>query len=351
MTPSPRIAPALVLALAALAPGCASLVPMSGALESLEPEDVDTVVAKVIDRYPQVGRLQASEPFVIVLDSVIIPSRGAAWTDDDARFVGATASYMLGEETGRDWVARVKGERLVMGEGGVAIAVYAEKDMGGAVLEAQGAFSLFLPVVPSGGRTGAVDALSFDLRIANQRILVPAAGATTVDLYAEIMPRAATYGEGGEVFRRWQRALFHLGWDERRGAAAGGAGGAASPERSIAAFIENARPFVGPLVRLRVRLERGADGLARFRTAVPNAVDLVLPAALVAGDRALEGAVARLSAEQPARIERRGEDLIVRVGWFFFHADATGPGAPDPEARRRAADVKGFRVPERVDAR
>jgi hypothetical protein len=194
------------------------------------------------------------------------------------------------------------------------------------------------------------------VRVANQELTIPE-GAGSVDLYAEIMPRVGSYGEGGQVFKRWSGALFHLGWDDRRGAAAAGravangAGGAGvmavppSPERSIAAYLDNARPFVGPLVRLRVRFERSEDGISRFAAAQPNAVDLVLPSALVAGDRALEGSVARLSAAFPGKIERRGEDIFIRVGWFFFHADATGPGAPDPESRRRARDAKAFRVP------
>jgi hypothetical protein len=316
-------------------------------MRSLEPGDVDLVVDKVVDRYPQVGRLISTEPFVIVLDSVIVPSPAAPWTEDDARLIGGAASYMLGEETGRDWVARVRNERAVVGEGSVVLAIHREADGRRAVLEAFGAFSLFLPVVPTAGKVGAVDAISFDIRVANQEIAIPERGGA-VDLYGEIVPRFASYSANGFVFRRWTNALFHLGWDERRAAAGPepSRGAPPSPERSIASYLENARAQVGPLIRLGVRFEKTAAGTLRLADAAPNSVDLVLPSALVAGERALEASLARLSALHPGRIERRREDVLVRVGYFFFHADATGPGAPDAEARRRARAAKEFRAPE-----
>jgi hypothetical protein len=341
---SPRVLRAAAAAtLLGLGAGCASLIPTGTVLESMKDEDVDVVAKKVSERYPQFSRLLVSEPFVIVLDSVVVPQHGEAWKDDEAKLVGTTASYMLGEEIGRDWVARVSGERAVIGEGQVFLSIYRATDGKRYLFDGVGMFDLFLPQTSTDGKTGAIESLSFDLKIANQAAALTPDGGT-VELYGEIIPRRATYTSGGMVFRRWASSLYHLGWDQR--ALNGNAPKTpVTGDAAIAGFLENARAFIGPVVRLKVKFEKGADGFHHVTTNAANAVELVLPNALVAGDRELEAAVARLSAAYPGRFVRRENELYIKVGYFFFHPDPTGATAFDPAAKDRAAELKRFRIP------
>ena len=77
----------------------------------------------------------------------------------------------------------------------------------------------------------------------------------------------------------------------------------------------------------------------------PNAIELVLPSALIAGEGARERAADRLAAKHAGAFNRSGDDLLIRVGYFFFHDDATRPAALDPAARAEAAATKRFRLP------
>lgn len=355
----------LALALVGLlAGGCASFVPVHSVLESMDEDDVDVVIDKVLTRYPNVGRLLASETFMIVLDSAIVARPDAPWAEDDARLVGAIASYMLGEGLGRDWVARVRGERAVIGEGQVSLLVYRDADGRRYLLDAPGVFVLFLPLpVAAGGRSGAIESISFDLKVSNQSLRIPQGGGA-VDLHAEIIPREGVYTSGGLVFKRWSNALFHLGWDRRAaggnggdaapGSAAGGPGtatAAASPrgrDARLQAFLENTRAYIGPIVRIQVTFEQVEGGFFRISTGVANTIELVLPNALIAGDRALEVALDALSAALPGQIRRQRDDIYIRVGYFFFHPHPTGPASevqPGPGAKAEALDLKRFRIP------
>jgi hypothetical protein len=340
---------------------CASLLPVGTVLDSMQPEDVDIVVAKVLDRYPQLGRMLVSENFVVTLDQAIVQRPGAEpWNDEDARLVQAIAAHMLGEEIGREWISRVRRERLVVGEGQVFLMVYRSLDAAGKpeyLMDAAGMFELFLPLAAVGEKTSAIEALSFDLKVMNQRVQVPPEGGA-VELYGEIIPRNATYSQEGSVYKRWANALFHLGWDQRssNGSAPAPAGATKRPaarpggDPKFATFLENTRAYLGPVVRLKIRFDRAADGFHRITLGSRNPIEVVLPTGILTGDRGLENALDRITLASPSGVERRKDDVYVRVGSFFFHPDATsasGAGGPaEAAAREKAADMKRFRLPE-----
>ena len=78
----------------------------------------------------------------------------------------------------------------------------------------------------------------------------------------------------------------------------------------------------------------------------PNTIELVLPNELLTGDAALERAVRRLQETYPDTLARRGDDLLIRVGSFFFHDDSTAPQPVEPAKRQDVATLKRFRIPD-----
>ena len=80
----------------------------------------------------------------------------------------------------------------------------------------------------------------------------------------------------------------------------------------------------------------------------PNAIELVLPYTLIAGDRELERATERLSQAYPELVKREGKNLLIRVGQLFFSADALSPEASTRAQREATARVKEFRLPPKV---
>jgi len=315
--------------------GCASLVDVNDVLKRMEKREVDTVLTKLLDRYPQAGRMIASEPFVFVLDSVVVGRRleGAA----ERELIRTFASYMLGEQAGRGFVGRVEDERAIYGEGVVILTIYRGPAGERYVLDVVGSLTLYLPLAKAGGRAEGVEALSFDVRAANQVIEIDEKGAAP-EIYLEVVPRNAVYTQQDPVFKRYEGVLFHLGW---RGQ------GEATPKpgASVGGFLRASRAYVAPVVKLAPLFRPRGDGTLELAHGVANPVALVLPTALLAGNRELEGVVARLAQVYPGHFENRGEDLVIRVGYFFFHSDATGPGPPDPTLAERVPPFKAIRLP------
>jgi hypothetical protein len=330
-----------ILALSILA-GCSSIA--GSALEGMREKDVDLVVNKVVARYNQLGRVAWNEPFVFVLDSVVVG--GSLRDADDRSLVKRIVSYMLGESTGSQWATRTEEERALFGEGQVELLVTRGLDGERFFLDVLGSFGLFLPLSRVGGDgPGGVEALSYDVRAANQPL---ALASDSVRVACEILPRSAVYSAGGPVFKRWANALFQLelgGGDPAAREATAVRRTPQALEERVQGFLRNARAYVGPVIELDVHLDRGANGLVAFAHGRPNDVWLVLPASLLAGDRGAERALARLVASFPESVKRRGDDLLVRVGYFFFHGDATG--AADQKASEAAEAAKRARVPPR----
>lgn len=334
-----RTLAALAAPLLAVVSGCASLIPVGPVLEGMSDRDVDVVVAKVVGRYEQVAHVPGSEPFVFVIDSVVVG--GDLREPGDRALVRTIASYMLGESTGAQWPTRTESERAVFGEGQVQFIVYRAPAGDRFFLDVLGAFALFLPLARAGAEgPGGVEALSFDIRASSQEIDFAKAG-DAVDIYCEILPRGAVYTANGPVFKRWSNALFQLGLGAP-GGAADPAGEARGQEDRVRGFLKNTRGHVGPVVKLGVHLAREPGGTVAFALGVPDAVSIVLPASLLAGDRAAERALARVASALPGAVTRAGDDLLLRVGYFFFHADATGPA--DARASEAAAAAKRVRI-------
>ena len=343
-----RVAAALLLLLAA--PGCASLVPVGAVLERMDDHDIDVVIDKAVRRYEQLGHVSTVEQFVLVIDSVVIGR--SLQTDAERDLVRAIASYMLGEQAGSQWVTRVDGERAVLGDGDVLLLIYRLPEPRQFALDVHGSLSLFLPLARAGtSGPGGVEALSFDLRASNQLVAVAeSGGVATINL--ELVPRSAVYSAAGPVFKRWSNALFQLslgsGPDGATatavpGTAAADESGRRRTESAVSGFLRNARPAIEPVARLSVRVVRFPDGTLGFAHDAPNDVTLILPGSLIAGDRSAEQALAQLQTQSPSYFARAGDDLLVRVGYFFFHGDATGPA--DPAGAARAALSKRLRMP------
>jgi hypothetical protein len=308
-------------------------LPTHDVIRSLDKNDTDVVVSKGAGRYPQLGRLVESQGVVLELDSVIVGSKLDA--PEDRRLVGTFASYMLGEAMGKDWVARVDGQRVVYGQGQVSLVVYrGESDR--YLFDLMGTIGLYLPLPSAPGRIDGVEAVSFDIRAGNQLLeLAPEGGV--VSFFCELLPRNAIYSQNRPTFKRWEKTLFHLDWNQ----------GTTPEARRKAAleFLANSRAEVGPLVRLELRVEKHDDGTASIALGSPSTIELVLPNELLAGDPTLEKAVKRLAEAYPDCVTRRGEDLLIRVGSFFFHDDSTGPAPVDPQKRAAIGVLKRFRIP------
>jgi hypothetical protein len=318
----------LLAALVALC-GCAAILPTHDVIRSLDGQDVDVVVAKGADRYGQLGTLVESLPFVIVLDSVIVGGE-----IKEPALVSTIASYMLGEALGGEWVPRVGDQRLIYGQGQAELIVHR-----GAsdryLVDLLGTVSLYLPLASAPGSVDGVEAFSFDVRCTNVPIKLEK--SDTVTIFCELLPRNAVYSKNRPVFRRWEKARFHLAWEH-----------GASPEareRAVSDFLANARGEIGPTVRLELKIARHEDGTRSIAVGASNAVELVLPNDLVAGSSALEQAAQRLADANPGTITRRGDDIFIRVGSFFLHDDTTGPSPLDPAQRADLRSLKRFRIP------
>lgn len=326
---------ALAGAASLAASGCTSLLPTHDVIRSLDRNDVDVVVSKGADRYPQLGRLVETEGVVLALDSVIVGSKLAE--ADDRRLIGTFASYMLGESLGKTWVSRVAEQRVVFGQGQVAFVVRrGERER--YLVDLMGTITLFLPLAsaPGLGKADGVEAVSFEIGSANQLLDLPPEGGT-VAFHAELAPRNAIYSQGRPTFDRWEKTLFHLDWNRGN-----------TPEarrRAAQEFLANARAQLGALVRLELRVERETDGSSAIAVGSPNAIELVLPNGLLTADAGLERATRRLCEAYPECVTRRGDDLLIRVGSFFFHDDTTGPEPPSGERRAEVAARKRFRIP------
>ena len=95
---------------------------------------------------------------------------------------------MLGESVGNQWIARVEGEEAIYGQGNVALVVTRSGDGETLLLDIIGSLSIFLPLGGGERRSEGVEAMSFDLRSANQPVELDGPSGT-VSVYAEIMPR------------------------------------------------------------------------------------------------------------------------------------------------------------------
>lgn len=327
------LAAALAATLAVLASGCASLLPTHDVIRSLDRTDVDVVVTKAADRYTQLGRLAESQGVVLGLDSVIVGKKLDA--PEDRRLIGTFASYMLGEAMGKEWVARVEDQRVVYGQGQVAFVIHrGAQDR--FLVDLFGTISLYLPLHSAPGRIDGVEALSFDIRAANQLVDLPRDGGV-VAIFCELLPRNAIYSQNRPTFKRWEMTCFNLDWN--RGATPD------AKKRAVQEYLANARAHVGPLVRLEMHVDKHEDGARSIALGSPNTIELVLPNELIAGDPVLERAVKRLSETNPDTVGRRGEDLLIRVGSFFFHDDSTSPTPQEPARRAEVGPMKRFRVP------
>lgn len=349
-----------VLVCSLLMSGCASLLPVGSVLKSMEGDDVDVVIGKVTERYPNVGRFMACEGFVISLDSIVVglPFRG----DQNAanrELVQTTVSYMLGETVGKQWISRVGNEDAVFGEGFANLLVYRSGDGKRYLLDVSGFFSLVLPLGGGARRREGIELVTFDLRSSNQPIDL--AGDKPISVYAEVLPRNAIYSGKGPIFRNWANSTFHLSW--RPGLVRTPKG---KPVRALPAkkgdplpsartdedrlamtkqFLNGTRPLIGPLVRLQIKFHKQKDGSHVLTYAKPNRVELVLPNSLVAGNRALEQAVERIAKAFPGYVQREGSNLLIAVGHFFFYSDTTGPRPTTAQERARNEALKVFRIP------
>lgn len=332
---------------------CSSLIPVGAVLESMDGDDVDVVIRKTADRYPNLSRFVANEGFVISLDSVVVgaPLQGPDRQTDRA-LVQAIVSYMLGETVGKQWISRVGGEDSVFGEGVASFLVARAPGGERFVLDASGFFNLVLPLGGGEGQHEGVELVTFDLRSSNQPI--DPTGAEPPTIYAEVLPRNAIYSSKGPIFRNWANATFALSWRARL--ARSRQAGDGSPEllttlthddrRALTSeFLTSNRPLVGPLIRLEVRFREAEDGTHVLSYGEPNRVELVLPEALVAGDRTLEAVTARLAERHPDTVRREGTNLLITVGQFFFYSDTTGPATTPPAQRAANAAAKRFRLP------
>jgi hypothetical protein len=305
-------------------------------IRSLDQGDIDVVVAKGADRYRQLGRLIESQGVVIGLDSVIVGSK--LDTPDDRRLVSTIASYMLGEALGREWVARVEGQRVVYGQGQVVFVVH-RSPQDRLLIDLYGTIGLYLPLHSAPGRIDGVEAVSFDIRAANQLADLPRDGGI-VSIFAELLPRSAIYSQDGPTFKRWETTCFNLDWKS--------GGTPEARKKAVQEFLANGRAQVGSLVRLELHVEKHEDGTSSIALGAPNTIELVLPSELLTGDPALDRAVKRLSETYPDTVARRGQDLLIRVGSFFFHDDATGPTPPEPAKRAEIGPLKRFRIPDQA---
>jgi hypothetical protein len=323
----------VLIAVLVLASGCASLLPTHDVIRSLDQGDLDVVVTKGADRYPQLGRLAESHGVVLGLDSVIVGQK--LETADDRRLISTIASYMLGEAMGKEWVARVEDQRVVYGQGQIVLIVH----RGAAsrfLVDLFGTISLYLPLRSAPGRIDGVEALSFDVRASNQPIELGRDGGV-VSIFLELLPRNAIYSQNRPTFKRWEMACFGLDWS--RGA---------TPEarkKAVQDFLANTRAQVGSLVKLELRVDKHEDGTCSIALGSPNTIELVLPNELLAGDPGLDRAVKRLAEGHADTVGRRGDDLLIRVGSFFFHDDSTGPQPLEKARRAEVAPMKRFRIP------
>ncbi len=332
--PRAAVAAAALALLVLPAVGCASLVDVDKVLERMEKKEVDTVLAKLTRHYPQAARVLASEPFVFVLDSVVVGRR----LEDEAErdLVRVFANYMLGEQTGRGFTTRVDGERAVSGEGAVILTIYRGPDGKQLLLDVLGSLTFYLPLPKAGGEPQGVEAVSFDLRAANQIFTMTEEGGNP-EIYLAVLPRGAVYTPRDPVYKRCESVLFHLGWR-------GPGEGTPRSGTSVEGFLKASRAYVAPVVKIAPAFRRRKDGALELAHGVANPVWLVLPTALLAGKRALEDVVAKLSRVYEGHFENRGDDLLIHVGYFFFHSDATGPGAPDPTLGERVPPFKALRL-------
>jgi hypothetical protein len=336
------------------------MIPVGTVLKSMDDEDIDVVAGKVAHRYQSLARLIQINTFSIVLDSAIIG--GPFETQAEREFIRTMASYMLGEAIGNQWVARVEGERAVFGEGQALMVGYPAKEGDRYLLDAVGTFTLFIPLAGGDRRSEGVETLPFDLRISSQLIEIRGSSGDA-SYYAEVLPRNVIYSSGGPVFKRWTSALFHLGWEpggaegkEGESGGAAGTGGETGSDASrqndtarrshaIGQFLRHSHAFIGPVIRLEVSFRETPSGASEIAPGRSYPVDLVLPNALIAGDRKLEQVLAKFVKAKPGLFKRQGPDLLIRIGHMFYHPNPTGPSLPDGKELKRYSPFKEFRIP------